>query len=419
MNKKNKSNYLFPLLIIGVAFFIIGFGVGINGIMVPILEGAFSLSKGMSYLVLTATFSAFLIFGAPSGWVIKKIGYKKSMFIALLIMAFGMLLFIPSAKMSASMAGFYMFLVASFIGGIGNTLLQAAVNPYVTICGPIEKAAQRMCFMGIMNKSAWYLGPIFLSLFIDVKNPVLDQAYIPFGIAAGVIALLGILISFIALPEVTAEGEEGDMQDPDNNREILAANKKTSIRQFPHLILGAIALFIYVGVETLPMASAIDFAKAIGLDNPAQYSGIVSIGLVIGYIVSIFLLQVIHQKKALVLFTMIALLASFCLVLLPAKQAIYSLGVLGFSHSLMWGAIWALAIDKLGKFTKSGSSILVMAIVGGAILPLVFGFILDAVKMTGRMSQAMDFQKAYWIFIPCYLYILYYAIAGHKAGLRK
>src|SRR5690554_538843 len=185
--KSNNSKYLFPLVIIGVAFFIIGFGVGINGIMVPILEGAFSLSKGMSYLVLTATFSAFLIFGRPAGTLIQKIGYKKSMVIALLIMGLGMLLFIPSANMSSSMAGFYMFLTASFIGGIGNTILQAAVNPYVTICGPIEKAAQRMCFMGILNKSAWYLGPIFLSLFIDVKNPVLDQAHIPFGLAAGVI----------------------------------------------------------------------------------------------------------------------------------------------------------------------------------------------------------------------------------------
>ncbi|NLX66866.1 MAG: sugar MFS transporter, partial [Bacteroidales bacterium] len=141
--KLNK--YFLPLIIIAFAFFIIGFGVGINGIMVPILEQTFSLSKGMSYLVLTATFSAFLIFGGPSGWVVKKIGYKKSLIIALFIMSMGMFLFIPSAKMSASMAGFYLFLVASFIGGIGNTLLQTTINPYVAIIEPVEKAAQRMC----------------------------------------------------------------------------------------------------------------------------------------------------------------------------------------------------------------------------------------------------------------------------------
>lgn len=419
MSKKSGSSYLFPLLIIGVAFFIIGFGVGINGIMVPILEGAFSLSKGMSYLVLTATFSAFLIFGAPSGWVVKKIGYKLSMVVALLIMALGMLLFIPSARMGGSMSGFYMFLVASFVGGIGNTLLQAAVNPYVTICGPIEKAAQRMSFMGILNKSAWYLGPIFLSLFIDVKNPVLDQAHIPFGIAAAVIALLSIVIYFISLPEVKALGEEESDQEGEMSKPaVIEANKKSSILQFPHLILGAIALFIYVGVETLPMASAIDFANAIGLNNPAQYSALVSIGLVIGYIVSIFLLQVIDQKRALILFISIAIAASLGIVLLPAEQAIWGLGVLGFSHSLMWGAIWALAIDNLGKFTKTGSSILVMAIVGGAVLPLLFGFIIDSIKVA-ESATAGDFQKAYWLLLPGYLFLLFYATIGHKIGIKK
>ena len=419
MSKQKTSGYLFALLIIGVAFFVIGFGVGINSIMVPILEGAFSLSKGMSYLVLTATFSAFLIFGRPAGWLIKKIGYKKSLVLALFIMATGMLLFIPSAKISSSMAGFYLFLVASFVGGMGNTLLQAAINPYVTICGPIEKATQRMCFMGIMNKSAWYLGPLFLSLFIDVKAPVLNDAYIPFGIATGVITVLGILICFVSLPEVKAEGEDDNSaEDTDKQENVVSANEKTSVLQFPHLILGAIALFCYVGVETLPMASAIDYAKAIGLSNPAQYSAIVSLGLVIGYVVSIFVLQIISQIKALILYTVIALIAFFGLILLPAEKSIYCLGVLGFTHSLMWGAIWALSIQKLGKFTKTGSSILVIAIVGGAFLPLIFGFILDAINTSGGTATALDFQKAYWLFIPCYLFILYYALAGHKVGLK-
>ncbi|MGI6573884.1 MAG: MFS transporter [Fermentimonas sp.] len=419
-NKKNNSSYLFPLLIVAAAFFIIGFGVGINGIMVPILEGAFSLSKGMSYLVLTATFSAFLIFGRPSGMLIQKIGYKRSMVIALLIMALGVLLFIPSARMSTSMAGFYMFLAASFVGGIGNTLLQAAVNPYVTICGPIEKAAQRMCFTGIMNKSAWYLGPIFLSLFIDVTNPVLDQAHIPFGLAAAVIILLAIVIHFVHLPEVKAEGEDEDETSAATQDSfVIAANKKSSVWQFPHLILGAIALFVYVGVETLPMASAIDFANAIGLENSAHYSGIVSLGLVIGYIVGIFLLQVVRQKQALIVYTFIAIAASLCLIYLPVQQAIYTLAVLSFTHSIMWGAIWALAIGKLGKFTKAGSSVLVMAIVGGAIFPLIFGFILDAVKTPGAAITAENFQTGYWLFIPGYLYILFYATLGHKIGLKK
>jgi len=415
---KINNKFLFPLIIIGIAFFVIGFGVGINGIMVPILEETFNLSKGMSYLVLTATFSAFLIFGGPSGLVIKKIGYKKSLILSLAIMSLGMLLFIPSAKMGSSMSGFYMFLVAAFIGGMGNTLLQTTINPYVTICGPIEKAAQRLCAMGVMNQSAWYLGPIFLSLFIDVKQPDIANAAIPFGIAAGIIALFALSMAFITLPEITAEGEN-ETADDLNDEAVIAINKKTSVWQIPHLILGTIALFLYVGVETLPMASVIDFAKTMGLNNPEQYSAFGPLGMITGYIISIFVLQWIPQNRAMILFLLIALTSSILLVTLPAKIAIYFLSGLGFAHSIMWGSIWAITIDKLGKFTKSGASMLVVAIVGGAVVPLVFGFILDAIIPAGQTATAGDFQKAYWLFIPCYLFILYYAVAGHKVGLKK
>jgi len=416
MTQKNK--FLFPLIITGIAFFVIGFGVGINGIMVPILEDTFSLSKGMSYLVLTATFSAFLIFGGPSGWVIKKIGYKKSLIISLFIMSLGMLLFIPSAKMGSSMSGFYMFIVAAFIGGIGNTLLQTTINPYVTICGPIEKAAQRLCAMGVMNQSAWYLGPIFLSIFIDVKQPDIAKAAIPFGIAAGIIAVFALLMFFISLPEITAQGED-ETADDTNDEIVLAANRKKNVWQFPHLILGTLALFIYVGVETLPMASVIDFAKAIDLESPAQYSAFGPMGMITGYIVSIFVLQWMPQSRAMILFILIALVSSLMLVTLPARIAIYFLSGLGFAHSIMWGSIWAITINRLGKFTKSGASMLVVAIVGGAVLPLIFGFILDALKPAGGVATVENFQTAYWLFIPCYLFILYYALAGHKLGLKK
>ena len=413
-----KNTFFFPLIIIGIAFFVIGFGVGINGIMVPILEDTFNLSKGMSYLVLTATFSAFLIFGGPSGLVVKKIGYKKSLILALSIMSLGMFLFIPSARMGSSMSGFYMFLIAAFIGGMGNTLLQTTINPYVTICGPIEKAAQRLCAMGVMNQSAWYLGPVFLSLFINVKQPDIAKAAIPFGIAAGVIALFALLMIFISLPEITAEGESEITGEPDDEA-ILSMNRKKSVWQIPHLILGTIALFIYVGVETLPMASVIDFAKTIGLDNPEQYSAFGPMGMITGYIVSIFVLQWMPQNRAMILFLLIALTSSILLVTLPVKIAIYFLSGLGFAHSIMWGSIWAITIDKLGKFTKSGASMLVVAIVGGAIIPLVFGFILDVLIPAGQTVAAGDFQKAYRLFIPCYLFILYYAVAGHKVGLKR
>jgi fucose permease len=306
-----------------------------------------------------------------------------------------------------------MFLIAAFIGGMGNTLLQTTINPYVTICGPIEKAAQRLCAMGVMNQSAWYLGPIFLSLFINVKQPDIAKAAIPFGIAAGIIAVFALLMFFISLPEITAEGEIETSDDANDTSDeiVLAINRKKSILQIPHLVLGAIALFIYVGVETLPMASVIDFAKTIGLDNPEQYSAFGPLGMITGYIISIFVLQWIPQNRAMILFLLIALFSSILLVTLPPKTAIYFLSGLGFAHSIMWGSIWAITIDKLGKFTKPGASILVMAIVGGAVLPLVFGFILDAIKTVGQTATAGDFQRAYCLFIPCYLFILYYAVA--------
>ena len=420
MTQQKTQNYLFPLVIMGISFFVIGFGIGINGILVPILEKAFSLSKVVAYLVSSAAFLAALVMGVPVGMLVKKIGYKKNLVAALFVMALGILLFVPSAKMSSSMTGFYMFLFASFISGIGNTMLQASVNPYVTICGPIEKAAQRMCIMGIMNKSAWYLGPVFVGLFINLADLDITGVIFPFTLAAAIIAGLGVFIAFVKLPEIKAEGEGDDnsaSEEVSDDPDIVAANQKTSIWQFPHLILGALALFIYVGVETLPMVSAIDYANTIGLENPAKYSGIVPLGLVAGYIISIFVLQVMKQTKALVLFTVIALAASLALIFLPPATSIYCLAGLGFSHSLMWGAIWALAITKLGKFTKSGSGLMVVAIGGGAVLPLIFAALIDVLK--DSVATAANYQTAYWLFVPCYLYILWYALAGHKMGLKK
>ena len=412
MTNLKKSNYIIPLAIVSILFFVIGFGVGISGFLTPFLQDAFDLSTSQSYLVTAAIFSAFVVFGAPAGWIIKKVGYKYGMVIAFFVMALGMVLFVPSSNMLS----FPLFLVALFIGGIGNTILQASVNPYVTIIGPKESAAMRMSLMGIMNKSAWWLSSLFLGLFMDLNNVVLDDVIVPFYIVTGILVALGVFMIFAPLPEVKAEGED----ETDEAAISGYAAGKTSIFQFPHLLLGVVALFIYVGVETLPMVSIIGFAKSIfgdtaqNLDSFAVY---VPLGLVIGYIFGVLMIPTyISQTSALRLFSWIGIVSVLLMIFLPGEYGIYCMALVGFSNSLMWPAIWPLAIADLGKFTKTGASMLVMGIVGGAIIPLIFGFLIDVIKTT-EVATVSDYQSAYWIFIPAYLYILYFAVKGSK--IRK
>ena len=404
------SNYILPLAIIGVVFFVIGFGVGISGFLTPFLQDAFDLTTAQSYLVTAAIFSAFVVFGAPAGWVVKKVGYRVAMVFAFLVMALGMVLFVPSA----GMLSFPLFLGALFVSGIGNTLLQAAVNPYVTILGPQESAAMRISLMGIMNKSAWWLGSLFLGLFLDVTNARLADIALPAYIVTGILVVLGIFMYFAPLPEVKAQGED----ETDAVAASGYAAGKTSIMQFPHLLLGVVALFLYVGVETLPMVSIIGYAKAVfgpSAQNLEAFSKYVTIGLVIGYVFGVLAIpKIISQTTALKAFAVIGIASALMLIFLPGEYGVYCLALVSFSNSLMWPAIWPLAIADLGKFTKTGASLLVMGIVGGAVIPLIFGFLVDAVKTT-EVATTANYQTAYWIFLPAYLFILYFALKGHKA----
>jgi glucose/galactose transporter len=330
-------------------------------------------------------------------------------------MALGMILFVPSANM----ASFPVFLLALFVGGIGNTLLQASVNPYVTIVGPMESAAMRMSLMGIMNKLAWWLGPVFLGLFLDLNNVSLDQVSLPFYIVTGILVALAVFMYFAPLPEVKAAGED-ESSDAPATESGSYGNSKKSIFQMPHVLLGVLALFFYVGVETLPMVSIIGYANTVfgeGMTSPESYAKWVPIGMFIGYIFGVLAIpKLISQTKALRLFAIIGILASLGVLLLPGEIGIYFLVAIGFANSIMWGAIWPLAIADLGKFTKTGSSLLVMAIVGGAIFPLLFGAIIDLFQ-TGIAPVVSDYKAAYTIFLPAYVFILYFAIAGYK--IRK
>lgn len=398
VTSKEKRSYIFPLIIIGIMFFAIGFAFGINSYLVPMLNKSLHISSGQSYLVIGATFSAFLIFSYPASQVIQRIGYKNTMALSFLIFAVGFYLFIPSAKLES----LPLFLLASFICGMGNAFLQASVNPYVTILGPMESAAKRMSIMGIANKLAWPISPLFLTLVINksVTDVKLTDINLPFFIIIGVFMLLGILVYFSPLPEVKAVGE-----DPNGADDCLYAANKTSILQFPHLILAVIALFVYVGAETISLATLVDYAASINLPNPDLYAWIAPVGMTVGYICgAIFIPKYLSQIKALLICSIIALTGSLLVIFTPEAISIWFISLMAIGCSLMWPVIWPLALSDLGRFTKAGGSLLITAIVGGAVLPTLYGFLKDAVGS----------QDAYWITVPCFLFILYYAISGHK-----
>ena len=408
-NQTKKVNYTFALAVVGMLFFVIGFALGINGLLIPYLKKVFSLNSTQSYLVLTSTFSAFVLVGYPAGLLVKHIGYKKSMVTAFLFFAIGLYLFVPSAANES----FVLFLIASFISGIGNTILQAAVNPYVTICGPIETATRRINIMGILNKSGWAVAPVFLALFIDLSQTTIDlsKMYLPFYIIVGVFIFLGIFTYFVPLPEIKALGEDEESDVTAESAEVVRFVKtKKSVLEFPHLLLGVLLLFLYVGVETITLASPVDFANTIGLKNAELYTSYTVAAMVLGYVIGILIIpKIITQHQAFIICAILGIVFSLMTVLAPLEYAIYFVALMGLSNSLIWGPVWALAISYLGKYTKEGASLLVMSIVGGAVLPLTFGWLKDVL---GNM------QLAYWICVPYYFYALYYAKIGYKVGLK-
>lgn len=391
-----KNKYLLPLCFIGMMFFTVGFATGINGYFVPFLENNLHLSSSQSYLVIAATFIAFLVFSFPASAIIGRIGYKRTMALSFFLFAIAFALFIPAARL----ASFALYLLACFLSGTANTILQAAINPYVTILGPIDSAARRISIMGICNSLALSLPSVFLAA-VTRKN--IDQVALgdldkPFLIIIAALVLLGILTFFAPLEEIKAAGEENEEDCP------YAAGKK-SLWQFPHLLLGALALFVYVGVENLALLTVLDYAQDLGLPNPERYTLFPGIGMAAGYILGILLIpKYLSQVNALRACTWLAVLDSLLIVLTPPTVSIWCVALLSFACSLMYPAIWPLAITDLGKFTKKGSSLLVASIGGGALIPLLFGALKDAVGS----------QSAYWICLPFYLMILYYAYYGYK-----
>jgi MFS transporter, FHS family, L-fucose permease len=390
-----KKTLVVPMMLIGSMFAVLGFALGINAFFVPFVKQAFNISITMSYLVMTATFLSFVVFGVPSGAIIKKFGYKGGMIIAFLIMAIGFCLIAPAAKIIS----FPLLLLALFISGMGQTLLTGAVNTYVAILGPPESAASRIALMGICSKTFYAVASLMLAVFMDLSNVHIEDTILPFYIISGALIVMGIFYYFAPLPEVRAIGED------DDSASSSYSASKTSIFQFPHLLLGVFAIFFDIGVEYIALGTINDYATILKLSSPANYVWFVSAGMVIGYLFGVFFIpKFLSQGMALLISTISGIIVTILIVLLPVGISIYFVALLGLANALMWPAIWPLAIADLGKFTKMGSSLLVTGIIGGAFLPLLFGYVADVASH----------QLAYLVCLPAYLYIMYFALSGSK-----
>lgn len=366
-----------------------------------------NISGAASSLLLAATFIPFLLFGIPATHCIKAIGYKRTMALSFVIFAAAFGLFILAAKQNS----LTWFLIASFVSGAANAVLQASVNPYVTILGPMDSAVRRISCMGISNKLAWPVTTLFITLVIGkgIGDTQLSDLYMPFTIIIGIFLLLGVIALMAPLPDVKAAGED-DSEDGEEAAANSYAEGKTSILQFPHLLLGCLALFLYVGVETISLATATGYAQSLGLEGD-KYGFIPSVGMIVGYICGvIFIPRYLSQAAAMRICAIIALVGSVAVAVVPDPViSVYCIFLMALGCSLMWPALWPLAMADLGKFTKSGASLLTMAIAGGAVMPWLRGVVQDATS----------FQTSYWVSVPCFLFILYYGLAGYKIRTKK
>jgi MFS transporter, FHS family, L-fucose permease len=367
-------SYIQSITIIGILFFIFGFVTWINGTLIPYLKIACQLeSDFQSFLVATAFFIAYTVMAIPSSLVLRETGYKKGMAIGLLIMAIGAFIFIPAA----STRNFNLFLVGLFIIGTGLALLQTASNPYASKIGPMESAASRISILGISNKIAGILaGLIFGYITLNdadaleaslktmdaaTKAATLDElasrVIVPYIIITAVLIVLAIAILFSSLPDINdaAEGETNSSTD------------KQSVFEFPHLMLGVLALFLYVGVEVMAGDTIISYGKSLGIElSKARFFTQWTLGgMLAGYVIGIATIpKHISQSTALKVCAVLGVTFTVLALVTQGYTSVMFIALLGLANSLMWPAIFPLAIDGLGKFTKIGSALLIMAISG-------------------------------------------------------
>ena len=414
-NQQSNKSLWYSILIIGILYFVFGFITWLNSVLIPFLHEACQLQDAHAYLVTFAFYISYFVMALPSSFLLKKTGFVKGMAIGLFVMAIGSLVFIPAAQQR----NYGIFLIGLFLQGTGLALLQTAANPYVTILGPIESAARRMSIMGLFNKIAGMIGIFLLAkiLFSDMTqisekistlsgaqqiaelNMLTQRVIIPYLCIAAVLILLAMMILFARLPEVQNEGI----------RYYFREEKKRSIFSYTHLWFGVVTVFVYVGTEVIAIDTLSLYAESQWIEKEiASTLGAYSlIALIVGYILGIILVpKKLSQSRALALSAGLGMALIIAFLCTSGMVSVIFLILLSFANAIMWPAIWPLALDKLGKHTATASAFLVMAISGGAILPLIYGNVATILD---------DRHLPYLILLPCYLFIFFFATYGHQA----
>ena len=419
----SKNSSVVPMAIVAVLFFILGFATWLNGSLMPYLSQILQLTPFQGSLILFSFYIAVTFTALPSAVLIKKVGYKNGMALGMGCMMLAGLMFIPAA-----MSQFFpLFLLAQLVMGAGQTLLQTAVNPYVVRLWPEESAAVRISIMGILNKGAGVISPmvftaLILSNFTGTVGTDLSQEQVddmanglilPYLGMALFIGVLAFAVKKSPLPELI-------------NDEVEAINDKSEIREtlsHPNLVLGAIAIFLYVAVEVIAGDTIGTFALSLGIENYGVMTSYTMMFMVFGYILGIMLIpKFISQQAALTASAVLGIVITLCILLIDAQSfvianailvplgganlpdALLLIAFLGLANAIVWPAVFPLALSGLGKLTSTGSALLVMGIAGGAFGPVLWGL----------LSGFTSLQTGYSVLLPCYLFILFYAVKGHK-----
>ena len=442
-----QRSSLIPMVILTTLFFILGFVTWLNGPLIPFFELACELSSSQAYFVAFAFYIAYFVMAIPSSWIIEKVGYKNGISLGLVVIAFGAFLFYPAAENRT----FLLFLIALFVMGTGLAILQTAANPYVVVIGPRESAAARISVLGIANKLAGFIAPLALTALVlsnmqdytaekiaaldsIAKSTALDalalQLQTPYMFMGCAILILAFLVSISPLPEIDLD-EDGNVAHMSIFEQILNTFK------FPQLVLGVITLMLYLSAEVLAGDSIGGLGKQLGVygEDGNFYLKLTSFtmtAMVVGYILGITLIpKYISQVQALKASGILGLLLVLLIVSISPEITIQLPGIpalplviilvalLGLSNALCWPAIWPMALEDLGGYTKIASAILIMGIIGGAIFPLVYGSLVETINQANEANGVAHTAKsgnqiAYLILLPTYLMIIFYAFKGHK-----